>query len=80
MKLFVQCFFFSFFLMERGVGQGLKPRKSRGQEGGGPEGWGPKPRKSGARRVGARRVGARRVGARRVGAQNFALFFPSPAS
>ena len=54
-------------------GCGPKPRKSGGPKGGGPE-------KVGARRVGARRVGAQRVEPRRVGAQNFAPFFPSPAT
>ena len=46
----------------------------------GPEGWGAKPRKSGAPKGGAPKGGALRVGPRRVGAQNFALFFPSPAT
>ena len=66
---------------------GAKPRKSEGPKLWGPEGGAPKggaPKggapKGGARRVGPRRVGARRVAARRVGAQNFALFFPSPAT
>ena len=39
-------------------------------------GW----RKVGTSMVGPRRVGPRRVWARTVGAQNFALFFPSPAT
>ena len=49
----------------------------------GPRGVGPRrvgPRGVGPRGVGPRRVGPRRVGPRMVGAQNFALFFPSPAT
>ena len=48
--------------------------------GGGRKGGGPTQEKVGARMVGARTLGARTVEARRVGAQNFALFFPSPAT
>ena len=60
--------------------------KGGGPKGGGPKGGGPEPRKSGAPKGGAPKGGApegwgpRRVGARTVGAQNFALFFPSPAT
>ena len=56
---------------------GAKPRKSEGPKLWGPEGGAPK---GGAPKGGAPKGGAPKGGGRTVGAQNFALFFPSPAT
>ncbi len=63
------------------------PRRVAAPKGGAPKGWGPErvgPRKGGAPKGWGppEKVGARRVEPepRRVGAQNFALFFPFPAT